>query len=186
MTLQAKHNPPACFPSELFRAPHPAEADKVWWVARTKSRQEKALAWDLVARKMEYFLPLVARPQNCRNRIRSAIVPLFAGYMFFRGNLTDRQIAMQTGRVAQILAVDDQRGLIAELDHIAQVASQEIALELCDFVKCGQKVRIIDGPFKGIEGIVKKQKNRTRLVLTVAAIRQAAAVEIDLRQALPI
>lgn len=186
MTLKAEKNPPICFPEDLFSTSNRDQSDKVWWVARTKSRQEKALAWDFASRKMEYFLPLVSKPQKCRDRIRSSVVPLFNGYMFFRGTLSDRQKALQTGRVAQVLEVDDQEGLCRELHHISWAASKKIALKLCDFVKRGQRVRIIDGPFKGLEGVVKQQKNRVRLVLTVGAIRQAASVEIELDQALPI
>jgi len=186
MTIAAHENPPICFPETLFSAPNQDESDKVWWIARTKSRQEKALAWDLAARKTEYFLPLVSKPQKSRGRMRASIVPLFNGYMFFKGSLLDRQNALQTGRVAQVLEVDDQQGLLSELSQIALAASEKISLELCDFVKRGQRVRIIAGPFKGLEGVVNKQKNRTRLLLTVAAIKQAAAIEISLDQAQPI
>lgn len=79
--------------------------ERIWWVARTKSRQEKALAWNLVSRNVEYFLPLVSRPQKSKGRMRSSIVPLFNGYLFFRGDQTARSGALKTGKIAQILEV---------------------------------------------------------------------------------
>jgi len=186
MTLTASKNPPACFPDDLFSVSSPDNTDRIWWVIQTKSRQEKALAWDLAGRRIKYFLPLVSKPQKCQGRMRASIVPLFNGYLFVKGSLDDRQNTLRTGRVAQIMKVEDQAGLLNELHNIANAAAQNITMELCDFVKRGQRVQIIDGPLKGLEGIVQKQKNRTRLVLTVDAIRQAAAVEIALDQALPI
>ncbi len=186
MTLNASDNPPACFPEQLFTSPTAGKDEKIWWVARTKSRQEKALAWNLVAREVEYFLPLVSRPQKCKGRMRSSIVPLFNGYLFFRADQTARSEAMKTGKIAQVLEVKDQQGLLSELSSLARASAAKIELTLCDFVTSGQRVRILDGPFKDLEGIVKKRKNSTRLILQIEAIRQAAAVEIALDQAQPI
>ena len=45
------------------------------------------------------------------------------------------------------------------------------------FVK-GDEVKVVDGPLKGMEGIVVKIKNENKLVLKVAAIQQAIAVQI--------
>ena len=45
------------------------------------------------------------------------------------------------------------------------------------FVK-GDEVKVIDGPLKGMDGIVVKVKNENKLVLKVAEIQQAIAVQI--------
>ena len=184
MTLNPADNPLPCFPENLFQKS--LSDERVWWVARTKSRQEKALAWTMKGRGMPYFLPLVARPQKCRGRMRSSIVPLFNGYLFFKGSKSDRYEALKSGRIAQLLEVENQSDLHRELATLALASANSMHLELCDFVKKGQRVRIVDGPFKGMEGIVKKHRNRARLVLNVEAIQQAASIEIALDQAQPI
>ncbi len=179
MTLKTTDNPPSCFPETIFETPaEPGE--KKWWVARTKSRQEKALAWDLKAKGMHYYLPLVSSPQKCRGRMRASILPLFSGYLFFKGDQNDRYKALQSGRIAQVIDVEDQIRIEQELATLSHATLAKMDLTLCDFVRKGQQVRIIAGPFTGLEGIVRKQKNQTRLILTLEAIRQAAAVEIPL------
>lgn len=185
MTLKATDNPPSCFPEDLFQNPAGMD-EKVWWVARTKSRQEKALAWDLMAKKTPYYLPLVAQPRNCNGRMRTSLLPLFNGYLFFKENQQGRIEAMRSGRIAQILKVDDQNRIDEELTILSRATLTMMRLSLCDFAQKGQRVRIINGPFAGLEGIVRKQKNQTRLVLNLEAIRQAATIEIALDQALPI
>ena len=112
-------------------------------------------------------------------------VPLFNGYLFFRADQTARSEALKTGKIAQVLEVKNQEGLVAELSSLARVSAAKIELTLCGFVNSGQRVRIIDGPFKDLEGIAKKRKNSTRLILQIEAIFQAAAVEIVLDQAQP-
>jgi len=184
MTLKISDNPPSCFPEDLFS--RLLVATSPWWVARTRSRQEKSLAWELRNREMAYYLPLVSRPQKNRQRMRTSIVPLFNGYLFFRGSDQDRYEAIKTGRIAQVLPVADQERLHNELAALAQITATRLDLELCDFMVKGQRVQIVAGPFEGLVGIVVKQKNKQRLVLQIEAIRQAAAVEIELDQARPI
>ena len=180
MTLKISDNPPPCNPENIFDLD--LDCLRPWWVVRTKSRQEKALAWSLKKAGISYYLPLVARPQKNRERLRISIVPLFAGYLFLQGTHMERYESLRTGRIAQVIPVEDQVSLRKELQGISMVTAMEKHLELCDFVKKGQKARVIYGPFAGVEGIVERGKNRTRLILTVQVIRQAVRVEIDIDQ----
>ncbi len=186
MTLKLTDNPPSTSRDQLFELlPEP---DRPWWVAHTKSRQEKALAWDLRRHNIDYYLPLVSRPQKNRNGLRMSIMPIFTGYLFFQGNGRERYEAVSTGRIARVIEVRDQETLHHELKNIAAVAGQVERLELSDFASQGQRVRIAYGPFAGIEGIVEKpaKRGRTKLILRVQAIGQAIKVEIDLDQVQPL
>lgn len=185
MTLKANDNPPSCFPENLFLGQSNTD-EKIWWVARTKSRQEKALAWDLKAKGIPYYLPLVAQPRKCKNRMRTSVLPLFNGYIFFQGDQRERSEALRTGRIAQVLDVANQQRLTGELAALSSATQARLGLVLCDFVPKGQRVRIISGPFQGLEGIVKMLKGKKRLILNLEVIRQAAVVEIALDQAQPI
>ena len=185
MTLKASDNPPSCFPDDLFGRPAAGD-ETVWWVVRTKSRQEKALAWELQARGLAYYLPLVAKPQKCRGRMRTSILPLFNGYLFFKGDRQGRYDVLCSGRIAQLIEVPDQERIAHELANLHRATQARIHLTLCDFAREGQRVLVIAGPFTGMEGIVLKQKNQTRLILNLAAIKQAATVEIALDHVQPI
>jgi len=180
MTLKLDDNPPACYPESVFDL----NTDKAgpWWVARTKSRQEKVLAWNLKRGGIKYYLPLVLRQQRCRRRLRMSLVPLFSGYLFFRGNVLERQYALRTGRIAQVLEVRDQETLHRQLHDLYLVTASQKRLELCDLAKKGRKARVVYGPFAGVEGVVRRVKNRARLILGVDAINQAIRIEIDIDQ----
>ncbi|MBV8317071.1 MAG: UpxY family transcription antiterminator [Planctomycetaceae bacterium] len=58
-----------------------------WWCLHTKPRQEKAVARDLRARAVSFYLPQVVHedrtPQG--RKIRS-VIPLFTSYLFLRGD----------------------------------------------------------------------------------------------------
>jgi transcription antitermination factor NusG len=180
MTLKPSDNPPSCYPEGVFDLKI-GDAGP-WWVARTKSRQEKALAWDLKKSGVKYYLPFVPRQQRCRRRLRMSLVPLFPGYLFFRGTVLEWQRVLRTGRIAQVLEVKDQGILHKQLSDLSLVMAAQERPELCDLVKKRRKARIVYGPFAGVEGIVEQLKNKVRLILCVDAINLAVRVEIDIDQ----
>jgi len=76
--LKISENPPI-LPPEVKTV---SELTGQWWVAHTKSRFEKAFAWDLLRRGIGYFLPLVERVRVSGGRHRRVLAPLFPSYVF--------------------------------------------------------------------------------------------------------
>jgi transcription antitermination factor NusG len=45
----------------------------------------------------------------------------------------------------------------------------------------GDRVRVMDGPFQGVEGVVRERRGRRRLVVTIDSIGCGMAIAIDAR-----
>lgn len=150
-----------------------------WWVAHTKARNEKALAWQLVHKGVAYFLPMHWKVKKSRGRTFKSLLPLFASYLFFCGDENDRVEVLKTNRVAGIIAVQDQRLLVRELVPIETLLRLGKPVTPHEYIKVGQKCRVTAGPLTGTEGIVVRTPKETRLVLQVDMLGQAASVEID-------
>src|SRR5213082_2843888 len=73
-----------------------------WFVLHTKSRQEKVLASELLARDVANYLPLRRVARLHAGRKVTVEEPLFPGYVFLRGSMDDAFIADRTRRVARI------------------------------------------------------------------------------------
>ncbi|MFB0524391.1 MAG: transcription termination/antitermination NusG family protein, partial [Phycisphaerae bacterium] len=151
-----------------------------WWVAHTKSRNEKALAHDLIGRNISYFLPMTWRIWRRSRRTMRSLLPLFSGYLFFCGGENQRLELLRTNRVANIIEVKDQQQLLGELMQVEQALRAGAPLTPYKYIKAGQRCRVIAGPLFGLEGIIVKTKNVTRLVLQIDMLGQAASVEIDI------
>src|ERR1700722_8274078 len=89
-----------------------------WWVARTKSRFEKAFAWDLLDRGIPYFLPMVENIAIYHGRRRKVMAPLFPGYVFIAGDSAMRIEALATQRVYQVFPVSDRHKFLSELTNL--------------------------------------------------------------------
>jgi transcription antitermination factor NusG len=151
-----------------------------WWVAHTKSRNEKSLAHDLIAKEVSYFLPMAWKVRRIRGRTLRSLLPIFGGYLFFCGEERQRIEVLRTNRVASLIEVRDQERLVKELSQIEQAIFAGADLSSHNYIKEGQRCRVIGGPLAGLIGIVVKTKNAMRLVLQIDMLGQAASVEIDM------
>jgi hypothetical protein len=77
--LKPEENPPIIWPADLSVK----DFQGIWWVAHTKSRNEKALAWQMQKRNISYFLPLTEKVYKKSRRVFRSMLPLFSGYVFF-------------------------------------------------------------------------------------------------------
>jgi transcription antitermination factor NusG len=173
--LKPSDNPPITWPDgKPLR-----DFEGLWWVAHTKSRNEKALAHDLAAKGVSYFLPMIWKVRRIRGRTIRSLLPLFGGYLFFCGEELQRIEALRTNRVANLIEVRDQHRLVEELSQIEQAFVAGADLSPHDYIKVGQRARVIGGALAGLMGIVAKTRNSARLVLQIDMLGQAASVEID-------
>lgn len=174
--MNVSENPPIIWPEvesiRLFSGQ--------WWVAHTKSRNEKALAHDLIGRNISYFLPMSWKVRRKSRRTIKSLLPLFSGYLFFCGDENQRTELLRTDRVANLLEVKDQEKLLNELVQIERVLHTGVPLVPHKYIQVGQKCRVIAGPLMGLQGIVVKTKGEMRLVLQVDMLGQSASVEIDI------
>jgi transcription antitermination factor NusG len=173
--LKATENPPLVWPENGSIC----EFSGQWWVAHTKSRNEKALAQDLISREINYFLPMSWKIRRRGGRKMRSLLPLFGGYLFFCGRESQRVGVLKTNRVAGLIEVKDQQKLLRELMQIEQALKSGKDIAAHKYIRAGQRCRVLQGPLADLEGIVVKTKNAVRLVLQVDMLGQAASVEID-------
>ena len=180
--LKIDENPPLVWPqAESIR-----QFNGLWWVAHTKSRNEKALAHDLMAKNISYFLPMTWKVHRHSQRTIKAMLPLFTGYLFFCGNDSERVELLKTNRVANLIEVKDQENLIRELARFDQALRAGAPLTPHKYLNKGQWCRVIAGPLLGLEGIILQTKGDTRLLLQINMLGQAASVEIDIVMVEPV
>jgi transcription antitermination factor NusG len=173
--LKLSDNPPM----RLEAAKELSDLDGQWWVAHTKSRAEKALAWDLIAAKIPYFLPMADKVSYWGGRKRKVLVPIFSSYLFFCGDSTVRHRVMTTNRVCQTIPVRQRDQFVAEIKAIDRALETKMELDLYPFATVGRTCRVRQGPLQGIEGVIVRKDGATRIVLQVKMLGQGVGLEIS-------
>ncbi len=158
------------------------DADEVrkWHVVHTRPRTEKKLVkLCQKERNMHAYLPLHRRRRRYGARKRESWLPLFPSYVFFHLSADERQFLRQCTSVAAVIDVPEQEDFTHQLRQVYRVLQQSADIDVGPAMKKGLRVTVLSGPFQGLEGVVERLKNKTRVILNIDIIQQAASVEID-------
>jgi len=170
---------PYLYPESLFDEEGPGEVE-FWTCLRTKPRWEKKMARWLEGRGLPYFLPTFPRQTTSHRKTRTSDNPLFAGYLFVKGDFDKRDFAaancvVNVLKPAARLLVEK---LHAELWNIWRGLTTGSSLELTRQLAVGQRVKVVAGPMRGVEGRFESWTKGGRLVLGVDLLGIGVAVEV--------
>jgi transcription antitermination factor NusG len=163
-------------PTETCERPEAA-----WWAIYTRHQHEKVIAKALCGKGFEIFLPLYTALRRWKDRTKQISLPLFPSYVFVRGGLDRRLDVLTTPGIHNILTQGDQVAIIPddEVQAVRKAVEGKFQVEPHPFLKCGERVRVVNGPLEGVEGILLRKKNLFRLVISVEMLAQSASLEIN-------
>lgn len=158
-----------------------ADLPGLWYVAHTRSRQEKILSGELTKLGVFNYLPLAERTTRspATRRLSRSVVPVFPGYVFFKGSEEQRYLALRTNRIANVLEVPGQEQLLSELVHVQHLLASTDEFVIGQRLNVGDCGRITAGALEGLEGIVTRHAGRLRLAMNVTILGQSVSVEVD-------
>jgi transcription antitermination factor NusG len=159
-----------------------------WYALRTRSRHEKLVRDQLANQGIEPLLPTVKRLSQWKDRKKEVEVPLFSGYCFVRCGSDQKLPVLKTIGVVDIVGGGKQPEPIPddEITAIQTLMTSVLPYDPHPYLYEGMMVEVIRGPLQGARGILLRKEKRHRLVLGVRLIQQAAAVEIDIKDVIPV
>jgi transcription antitermination factor NusG len=155
-----------------------------WYVAQTCANHEKRVSEQLQQRAVEVYLPRYASVRRWKDRRVRLELPLFPGYVFVHLALRHRLQVLQTPSVVRLVGFGGQPAALPdqEIEKLRQGLAGEMHFEPYPYLKIGQRVRVRTGPLHGLEGILVRKKNVSRLVVSLDLIMRSVAVEIDVTE----
>ena len=155
-------------------------ATPCWYALYLRSRYEKKVSKELERKNIEQFLPLIEELHQWSDRKKKVMEPIFRGYIFVKTDLRDRERILMTNGVVRFVGINNRPSRIPELhiDWLRRVVGQGREVQREKYLKVGERVRIISGPFIGIEGIINRVKGISRVIVSIAAIEQSFSVQV--------
>ncbi len=167
-----------------------SEADGTprWYAVRTRSRHEKLVRDRLAAQGIEHLLPTVYRLSQWKDRKKEVNVPLFSGYCFARFRWPDRLAVQTVSGVVGIVGGGQRPEPVPdeEINALKALMASELRYDAHPYLREGMVVEVRRGPLEGLRGILLRKAKRHRLVISIHLIQQAAAVEIDASEVVPV
>jgi transcription termination/antitermination protein NusG len=152
-----------------------------WYGIRTRSNHERVAAIVLGGKGYDPYLPLYRVRRRRADSVVESEHPLFPGYVFCRFDAKKRlPILMTTGVISVVgfgrepVAIPDE-----EIEAVKAVLLSGLPAEPCAYLREGQRVRVTNGSLDGVEGILVKKKNQSRMVVSVTMLQRSISVEID-------
>jgi len=166
--------------SEPMTSPDRSISESPWYAIYTRHQHEKTVAQILTSKGFEAFLPLYSATHNWKDRTKAVSLPLFPCYVFLKGGIERRFQIITTPGIYGLVSSGGQPAAIPdfEVEAIRRAVESGARIETHPYLKCGNWVRVKCGPLAGIEGILVRKKNISRLVLSVEILGTAAAMEV--------
>jgi len=153
-----------------------------WYAVHTRSRFERKVEAQLIARGIESFLPLLAQKHKWSDRQKIVQEPLFPGYIFVRETLeAKRRLAvLQTTGVVEFVGAGGHGASIpdVQIENVRTLLTHNISFSPWPFLRAGQRVRIRGGSLDGIEGILLSKNADCSIVVSIDLIQKSLAIRL--------
>jgi len=156
------------------------EYKKDWLVVYTRPRSEKKVAQRLVSKGIETFCPMRKTLKQWSDRKKMVTVPLFTSYVFVRIGLFERESIYLEPGVINFVHWQRKPATIRDQDiHAVRILigeCKEPVVENINYLR-GDEVKIVEGPFKGMFGIVDGPKKR-KVIVRLASLSCQVSAEV--------
>lgn len=132
----------------------------IWYVVRTKPRQEVVAETNLRRQGYEAYLPRLKVLRRIRRQQLSRLEPMFPQYLFFRPGREGQSIApvRSTFGVLGVVRFGMEPAVLdtEKLDAIVELESRQnlYSIEVLSAIVPGSRVTIVEGPLAGLDGLV--------------------------------
>ena len=156
---------------------------KNWIVVRSKPRSEKIAYAQLKEKEIEAYLPLLKERRKWSDRKKWVEFPLFSSYLFAKIEIKNSIFVLQTHGVSSLVKFGEEIAIVQDevVNAIKLAIDGGYQLTPAEYFIAGNAVEVIEGPMRGVKGIVAQLKGKDRLVIKIDAIQQALSIDIDTR-----
>jgi len=163
-----------------------------WYLVRTKPNSESTALRNLERQDFEAWLPRLSQSLPWRGQWRDRVVPLFPGYLFLAIDEGRQALAPvhSTLGVAGIVRFGASYAIVPDeiVRNLRLLANPETGLHcLAPTARLapGTQVRIVAGPFGGLEGIFQREAGEDRAIVLLSVLGQWANVGVAASSVVP-
>jgi transcription antitermination factor NusG len=159
-----------------------------WYAAYTRAHHEKLVTKHLQQRSLECFVPLYQSVRQWQDRRVRLELPLFPGYVFIRLALCDRLQVLELPGIVRLVGFNGHPTPlpVEEIELIRTCLARRCPVRPHPYMQRGQQVRVLSGPLEGLTGVVVRQRNRTRFVISLELLMRSVAVDVDASDVVPL
>lgn len=151
-----------------------------WFALHVRPNYEMAVSTRLRELGVEEYLPVHKAPKVAsRNKFKTG-PPLFPGYVFSFLDLHSGPRLYAIPGVIRILGYGGQATPIEdhEIAMIRSIADSPLSVQSIPYFEPGEKIRLTDGPLKGVSGTFLRSEKANKLVVSLPLLMRSLAVTV--------
>ena len=154
-----------------------------WLVFYTKARWEKKVNSFLQKFGFESYLPVQKVLRQWSDRKKKVEAPLFSSYIFVRENESRIPEILKVPGISWNIRHNGKPAILrdSELKIIQRFIDTGLTIETqsVENLEIGNKVKVMDGPLKGVEGFLTGKYNSQVFTVILETIDQAIKLNLD-------
>ena len=167
--------------------------ERNWHALYVRSRSEKKVLSQLEEMGFEAYLPLVTKIKQWSDRRKKIEEPLFKSYVFVYSNAKEYLPILNVYGVMRFVTFNHEAVVVPD-NQIAAIKKfvndyehgEEFKMQNNEELTVGQKVRVINGPMKGLLGRLQTIYNKRLLVVYIEAVGKYLSVTIPRAKVEPV
>lgn len=152
-----------------------------WHVVYTRPNAERKVASQITNMGIESYLPLYKVVKQWSDRKKKLELPLFPNYVFIRVDKVKRFDIFSIKEIVKFVTFESRPAVVpeAQLNKIKHLIERGEDMQSANFFEDGMKIKIKEGSFAGLEGVIVKKNNMLRLLIKVEPMMQAFSINIS-------
>ena len=153
---------------------------KSWFALYTKSRSEFKAAEQIGANEVEYYLPTVVKYRQWSDRKKKITEPLIRGYIFVYANEKERIISLEQNAVVRCLTERGRPARIPDwqIENLKNMLRNEADFYIAEGLVPGAKVKIKEGPFENVIGVVREVDDGRTLAVSIDLLNRSVIAHL--------
>ena len=154
-----------------------------WYLVYTKPRQEKCALQNLEQQGYECYLPLLHSEKVRQSILGVEAMPLFPRYLFIRlghGDSAKSWAPIRSTRgVSRLVSFGREPAKVTDslIEFLKGKEGDRRGQTICLFSR-GERVRLIESPFSGIEGVYQMAEGERRVMVLIELLSKPVVVSV--------
>ena len=153
---------------------------KYWYALYVKPKHEFKVKKELEVSSVQNYLPVISKVKQWSDRKKKIDEPLIKGYIFIYADERERLNSLESKSVVKCIC---DKGIPAkipdwQIENLKQLLSHKGEFDVINKIITGTTIEIINGPFKGVRGIVSKVENMDKLAVTIELLNRSVVVHL--------
>jgi len=154
--------------------------DKYWFALYTKPRNEFKAAQQLESINIDYYLPTIVKISQWSDRKKKITEPLLSGYIFIFSNEKERILSLEQPSIVRCLCQRGRPARIPEwqIDNLKRMLQSNAEFHIKEGLTPGVKVKIKEGPFQGVIGVVQEAEIGKAIVVSIDLLNRSVIAHL--------